>query len=57
MDEVEYLCTRIAVMKTGVITAIGTPKELVAKHGTKNLEETFLKYMDEVEGKGESDDE
>lgn len=57
MDEVEYLCTRIAVMKAGVITAIGTPKDLVAKHGTKNLEETFLKYMDEVEEKGESDDE
>lgn len=56
MDEVEFLCNRIAVMKAGLIAAIGTPKELVAKHGTKNLEETFLKYMDEVEEKGESDD-
>ncbi|HPX27098.1 MAG TPA: AAA family ATPase, partial [Treponemataceae bacterium] len=57
MDEIEYLCGRIAVMKQGLLTALGTPKELIKKHGTKNLEETFLKYMDEVEEKGEYDEE
>ncbi len=58
MDEIEYLCSRIAVMKSGRITAIGTPKELIEKHGTKNLEETFLQYMDEPsDEEGEEDDE
>ncbi|RPJ08261.1 MAG: ABC transporter ATP-binding protein [Spirochaetaceae bacterium] len=46
MDEVEFLCDRIAIMKQGRITAAGTPSELVAKHKTKNLEDVFLKYME-----------
>lgn len=57
MDEIEYLCSRIAVMKGGLFTAAGSPKELVEKHGSKNLEETFLKYMDDIDEKGESGDE
>lgn len=46
MDEVEYLCTRIAVMKQGLICAEGTPAALIAEYHAKNLEELFLKYMD-----------
>jgi ABC-type multidrug transport system, ATPase component len=45
MDEVEYLCTRIAVMKQGTVCAEGTPETLAAEHGAKNLEEFFLQYM------------
>ncbi len=45
MDEVEYLCSRIAILKDGLITAEGTPAELISRHSTKNLEETFLLYM------------
>lgn len=45
MDEVEYLCTRIAVMKQGTICASGTPETLVAENGAKNLEDFFLQYM------------
>lgn len=45
MDEVEYLCTRIAVMKQGTICAEGTPSSLIAGHRSKNLEELFLQYM------------
>ena len=45
MDEVEYLCTRIAVMKHGTICAAGTPETLVAENGAKNLEDFFLQYM------------
>jgi len=46
MDEVEYLCTRIAVMKQGRIYAEGTPSSLVEEHHSKNLEELFLHYME-----------
>lgn len=43
MDEVKRLCTSILMMKNGVIIDQGTPKELINKHGRKNLEEVFLK--------------
>lgn len=46
MDEVEYLCTRIAVMKQGRICAEGTPSSLIKEHHSKNLEELFLNYME-----------
>ena len=43
MNEVERLCTSILMMKEGKIIDKGTPKELIEKHGRKNLEEVFLK--------------
>jgi ABC-2 type transport system ATP-binding protein len=46
MDEVEYLCTSIAVMKRGMICAEGSPSSLTAEHHSKNLEEFFLTYME-----------
>ncbi len=49
MDEVEYLCGRIAIMKEGVFIAQGTPSELIAIHQKSNLEEVFLQYMDKEE--------
>jgi len=43
MNEVERLCISVLMMKEGKIIDKGTPKELIEKHGRKNLEEVFLK--------------
>jgi ABC-2 type transport system ATP-binding protein len=43
MNEVERLCASALMMKEGKIIDKGTPKELIEKHGRKNLEEVFLK--------------
>jgi ABC-2 type transport system ATP-binding protein len=42
MDEVKRLCNSILMMKGGAIVDSGTPDNLIAKHGRKNLEEVFL---------------
>lgn len=49
MDEVEYLCDRIAILDAGRLVAAGTPGELVAKVAAAGLEEAFLAYT-ECEG-------
>jgi ABC-type multidrug transport system, ATPase component len=46
MDEVEFLCDRVAIMRSGRIIASGSPASLVEAAGTANLEELFLKYAD-----------
>ena len=43
MAEVERLCSSVLMMKKGVIIDKGIPKELIEKHGRKNMEEVFLK--------------
>ena len=43
MEEVTRLCASILMMKDGIIIDQGKPKELITKHGRKNLEEVFLK--------------
>jgi len=43
MDEVKRLCNNVLMMNNGVIIDKGTPDDLIAKHGKKNLEEVFLK--------------
>ena len=43
MKEVERLCNKVIMMKQGTIVDEGTCKELISKHGRKNLEDTFLK--------------
>jgi len=45
MDEVERLCDEVMMMKNGEIIDKGKSKELVNKHGRKNLEEVFLKIV------------
>ena len=47
MTEVERLCSSVLMMKNGVIIDQGNPKELIQKHGRKNLEEVFLKLTRE----------
>ena len=43
MNEVERLCSSVFMMKKGSIIDQDSPKELINKHGRKNLEEVFLK--------------
>ncbi|MGC9105824.1 MAG: ABC transporter ATP-binding protein [Thermoprotei archaeon] len=43
MLEVDYLCDRIVLINAGKSVIQGTPKEIVARTGTSNLEEAFLK--------------
>ena len=43
MSEVERLCSSVLMMNKGKIIDNGSPKELVNKHGRKNMEEVFLK--------------
>ncbi len=43
MSEVERLCDSVLMMNEGTIIDEGTPKNLIQKHGRKNLEEVFLK--------------
>jgi len=39
MDEAEQLCDRLVVMDDGVIVAEGSPAELIAQHGTREVAE------------------
>ncbi len=43
MSEVERLCSSVLMMNKGTIIDEGNPKELIKKHGRKNMEEVFLK--------------
>ena len=43
MSEVERLCSSVFMMNKGSIIDQGSPKELIKKHGRKNMEEVFLK--------------
>ena len=47
MAEVERLCSSVLMMKNGVIIDRDSPKELIKKHGRKNLEDVFLKLTRE----------
>ena len=47
MNEVERLCSKVMMMKSGKIIDEGTCKDLISKHGRQNLEETFLKLARE----------
>jgi|TARA_B100001063_G_scaffold126379_1_gene118087 ABC-2 type transport system ATP-binding protein len=47
MNEVERLCSSVLMMNKGVIIDKGNPKELIKKHGRRNMEEVFLKLTRE----------
>ena len=51
MNEVERLCDRVIMLKTGRIEDDDTPARLIAKYGRSNLEEVFL---DIARGTGEA---
>ena len=48
MLEVERLCSSVLMMNNGVIIDSGKPKDLIKKHGRKNMEEVFLKLNREI---------
>jgi ABC-2 type transport system ATP-binding protein len=45
MEEAESLSDRIGIIKEGKLIEIGTPKELLKKTKTKNIEEAFIKIV------------
>ena len=47
MNEVERLCDEVMMMKNGEIIDKGKSKDLISKHGRKNLEDFFLKIVRE----------
>ncbi len=47
MDEVEYLCGRICILKNGSPQITGTPSEVISNSGTSTLEEAYLFYTGE----------
>lgn len=47
MDEVEYLCDRICILKNGEVQVMGTPSEVIQQSGTSTLEEAYLLYTGE----------
>jgi len=51
MNEVERLCERVIIMKTGRIEDDDTPAHLLARYGRETLEEVFL---DVARGRGEA---
>ncbi len=48
MEEAENLADRVAIMNAGKIIALGTPKDLIKKSKSKNLEEAFIKTIKEA---------
>jgi len=43
MEEAEMLCDRVGIIDQGKLIAHGAPRELIAKHCVKNLEDLFIK--------------
>jgi ABC-2 type transport system ATP-binding protein len=42
MTEVEHMCTDAMIMRAGKIVDRGAPRDLIARHGRRTLEEVFL---------------
>ena len=42
IEEAEQLCDRVAILVNGTINIVDTPKNLMAKTNSKNLEEAFI---------------
>ena len=42
IEEAETLCDRVAIIDFGKLIEIGSPKELIMKYQSKDLEEVFL---------------
>lgn len=43
MEEAEELCDRVGIIDHGKLIALGSPEELRNQHGSKDLEEVFIK--------------
>lgn len=42
MSEVERLCDRVIMLRSGQVVATGTPHELIQRYGRRDMEEVFL---------------
>lgn len=51
LDEAEYLSDRVCLIHNGLIRTIDTPDNLKKFHQKNNLEEVFLKFVDDPEAK------
>ncbi|MCB1107346.1 MAG: ABC transporter ATP-binding protein [Chlamydiia bacterium] len=47
LDEAEYLSDRICLIHGGAIRVVDTPENLKKRHQKNNLEEVFLKFVDD----------
>ncbi|MEM0340130.1 MAG: ABC transporter ATP-binding protein [Acidilobaceae archaeon] len=47
MLEVEHLCDRVVLLNRGAIVEEGSPKDIIARHRARNLEEVFVKVIGE----------
>ncbi len=47
MLEVEYLCDRVGIIYSGKIIIEDTPENIMEKYGVENLEEAFIKIVEE----------
>ncbi|MBI9101115.1 MAG: ABC transporter ATP-binding protein [Spirochaetales bacterium] len=54
MDEVTYLCDRIAILHRGETVIEGSPSEIVENSAYSNLEEAYIACIEEREGKIEN---
>jgi ABC-2 type transport system ATP-binding protein len=51
MLEVEYLCSRLALIHKGRIVAEGEPQRLVKMYEVSNLEELFMEVIGNAQAK------
>lgn len=51
LDEAEYLSDRVCLIHGGTIRTVDTPENLKQYHHKNNLEEVFLKFIDDPEAK------
>ena len=51
MDEAEF-CRRISIMHRGKIVEMGTPHEVIQRHGGGDLQETFIRLIGEEQRSG-----
>lgn len=51
LDEAEYLSDRVCLIHDGLIRTVDTPDNLKKFHRKNNLEEVFLKFVDDPEAK------
>lgn len=54
MDEVEYLCDRICILRKGNIVICDTPERVIKSSGREKLEDAYLYYTGEEEFEYES---
>ena len=50
MNEAER-CDRISLMHAGRVLVVGTPREIVAERGARDLEDAFIGYLEDAEAK------